>query len=257
MKYKGISYMFTAEERGRLRSDLLEYAKHDQRIGGAAITGSAVVGQEDQWSDIDLAFGILDAHELPNVMTDLTKHMYSHHSAVQHLDVKSGSWIYRVFLMPNTLQIDIAFVPSAEFRPLAPTFCLVSGKANAAQEFSKPQPLEAIGLGWLYAVSARTSIARGRLWQAEYMISEVRDNAFALACIRHGLPTAYGKGMDKLPTEVAAQFEEALVRLLDRTELVRAFYVVLGRLLHEIKGVEPKIAESLEKPFAQLFQSIE
>ena len=33
--------MFNSEERDRLRSDLLEYAAKDQRISGAAITGSA------------------------------------------------------------------------------------------------------------------------------------------------------------------------------------------------------------------------
>jgi hypothetical protein len=28
-------------------------------------------------------------------------------------------------------------------------------------------------MGWLYALHARSSIARGRVWQAEYMISWV------------------------------------------------------------------------------------
>ena len=68
--------MFTSEERDRLRSDLLEYAAKDQRISGAAITGSAAAAREDRWSDIDLAFGVSDAAELPNVLSDWTAHMY-------------------------------------------------------------------------------------------------------------------------------------------------------------------------------------
>src|SRR6185503_3958295 len=104
--------MFTPEERARLRSELLDYAAGDGRISGAAITGSAAADREDRWSDIDLAFGIADAAELPNVLSDWTAHMYDRHGALQHLDVRSGAWIYRVFLLPGTLQVDLAFVPA-------------------------------------------------------------------------------------------------------------------------------------------------
>ena len=39
------------------------------------------------------------------------------------------------------------------------------------------------------------------------MISGLRDNALALACLRHGLSAVHGRGMDDLPKEVAARFE--------------------------------------------------
>src|SRR5580700_5239730 len=101
--------MFTPEERARLRSGLLDYAAGDRRISGAAITGSLAAGREDQWSDIDLAFGVGDAAELPNVLADWTSYMYHRHLALHHLDVRFGEWIYRVFLLPSTLQVDLAF----------------------------------------------------------------------------------------------------------------------------------------------------
>jgi predicted nucleotidyltransferase len=85
--------MFTPEERAHLRSDLLDYASRDSRISGAAITGSAAEEREDPWSDIDLAFGVFDAAELPNVLFDWTARMYHQHLALHHLDVKSGVWI--------------------------------------------------------------------------------------------------------------------------------------------------------------------
>jgi hypothetical protein len=94
--------MFTPEERAQLRVDLLECAARDRRISGAAITGSAATEREDRWSDIDLAFGVADAAELANVLSDWTKRMYHLHSALHHLDVKSGAWIYRVFLLPSS-----------------------------------------------------------------------------------------------------------------------------------------------------------
>ncbi len=68
--------MFTPEQRGQLRSDLLEYAANDRRISAAAITGSAAAGREDTWSDIDLAFGVADATEVERVLTDWTTLMY-------------------------------------------------------------------------------------------------------------------------------------------------------------------------------------
>jgi len=179
--------MFTQEEREGLRSGLLERAAGDQRITGAAITGSAADGREDRWSDIDLAFGVGDAGEMPNVIADWTAYMYDRHLALHHLDVIAGAWVYRVFLLPSTLQIDLAFVPATEFRALAPTFRLVFGKANEPRHIPAPPVRDMVGWAWLYALHARSCIARGKLWQAEYMISGVRDSALALASIRHGL----------------------------------------------------------------------
>ena len=161
--------MFTSENRNRLRSDLLEHAAKDRRISGAAITGSAADGLEDRWSDIDLAFGVSDAAELPNVLSDWTARMYHDHLALHHLDVRFGGWIYRVFLLPSTLQVDLAFVSVTEFRALAPSFRLMFGEAAEPRNFPPTPPGDIVGLAWLYALHARSCIARGNLWQAEYM----------------------------------------------------------------------------------------
>jgi hypothetical protein len=247
--------MFTPEERAQVRFDLLEYAVRDGRISGVAITGSGAAEQEDQWSDIDLAFGVVDAAELPNVLSDWTARMYDQYSALHHLDVKSGAWIYRVFLLPSTLQVDLAFVSGSEFRALAPTFRLMSGRANEPRHAPPPQPLDLIGLGWLYALHARSSIGRQKLWQAEYMISGMRDDALALACIRHGLPAANGRGIDQLPSGVTAQLEGSLVRQLDVVELLRAFRVVTDGLLSEIRSADPELAGRLLASRSQVVHS--
>jgi hypothetical protein len=247
--------MFTSEERNCLRSDLVEHAAKDQRISGAAITGSAAAAREDRWSDIDLAFGLSDAAELPNVLSDWTAYMYRQHLALHHLDVKSGGWIYRVFLLPSTLQVDLAFVSATEFRALAPTFRLLFGEANESRHIPPPPHGDVIGLAWLYALHARTCIGRRNLWQAEYMISGVRDHALGLACIRHGLPSVHGRGMDLLPEEVAAQFEGALVRQLDIAELSRAFRVAVHGLLSEIRCVDEELAGRLQEALTLLTET--
>jgi hypothetical protein len=243
--------MFTPEERAGLRTSLLELAHNDQRITGAAITGSAAASRddhlrEDRWSDVDLAFGVHTAANLPSVLSDWTAHMYDRHGALHHLDMLFGAWTYRVFLLSNTLQVDLAFVVDTEFRALAPTFRLMFGTANEPRHAPPPEPAAIIGLAWLYALHARTCIARRKLWQAEYMISGVRDHALALASIRHGLSSVHGRGIDLLPHEVTAPFEDSLVRQLEPGELSRAFRVVMNGLVQEILKADQELAQRLQ-----------
>jgi hypothetical protein len=248
--------MFTPDQRTRVRSDLLRYATHDQRVSGAAITGSAAADCEDEWSDIDLAFGLADPVDVQAVLSDWTSYMYKKHSAIHHVDVNAGLWIYRVFLLPDALQVDLAFVQATEFRPLAPTFLLVSGTANESRTFPAPTPGGIIGMGWLHALHARSCIARMRLWQAEYMISGVRDHALTLACIRHGLPAVHGRGIDRLPRELSKQFEASLVRHLSTPELCRAFEVAVDGFRTEVKAVDEKLGERLQQTLVSLTEGL-
>ena len=52
--------MFTAEHRDHVRARVLDLARTDPRVTAGALTGSTAVGAEDNWSDIDVAFGIAD-----------------------------------------------------------------------------------------------------------------------------------------------------------------------------------------------------
>jgi hypothetical protein len=244
--------VFTPEERERLREALVAAAKADERISGVAITGSAARGALDRWSDIDLAFGIADPALLREVLLDWTGRMHSRHGAVHHFDVTRGTWIYRVFLLQSTLQVDLAFAPAADFGALSPTFRLVSGTAAEPAQSPPPAVDEMIGLGWLYALHSRSCIERGKVWQAEFMISAMRDQALALAAVRHGLPAAQGRGFDPLPSNVRSSFEGALVRSIDTHELKRAFRIATECLLTEIKHANPAVAIALEGPLTEL-----
>ncbi len=122
--------MFTPEERTRLRDALIAAARADPRITGAALTGSASVGAEDRWSDIDLALGVAGGADAGRVIADWTDRMYQSCGAVHHLDVYRGDTLFRVFLLASTLQVDIAFWPAAEFGAYGPTFRLLFGTAN-------------------------------------------------------------------------------------------------------------------------------
>jgi hypothetical protein len=60
-----VSLVFTPEDRGRLRAVLIAAARADERLSGAALTGSAALDAEDRSSDIDLALGITREAEIP------------------------------------------------------------------------------------------------------------------------------------------------------------------------------------------------
>jgi hypothetical protein len=178
--------------------------------------------------------------------------MYRDHEALHHVDVVVGASVYRVFLLASTLQVDLAFSPAEEFGARAPTFRLLFGKSVDMPQVPPPSPAQLIGMAWLHALHARSCIERGKPWQAEYMISGVRDHALALACLRHNLPAVQGRGMDRLPREVKGRFEGALVRTLEPNELRRAFITTIDGLLSEIRHHDNDLATRLEAPLRQL-----
>jgi predicted nucleotidyltransferase len=244
--------VFTATDRDRLRERLVSDARADDRITGAALTGSTAAGREDRWSDIDLAVSVAAGVDISEVMSDWTARLYADHGAVTHLDLRRGSTVYRVYLLDSTLQVDIAFCPAAEFGAIGPTFRLVFGESNHPQPAPEPAVADLIGMGWLYALHARSSIERGRVWQAEYMVSGIREHVLALACVRHGLPATQGRGVDRLPTTVTDPVAATLVRMPEPTELRRAFRAATAALLTEIGHVDAALAERLGVPLGEL-----
>jgi hypothetical protein len=101
----------------------------------------------------------------------------------------------------------------------------------------------------------RDCLARGRLWQAEYWQSGVRDYGLHLACLRRNLPARNGRGFDDLPAEVQDAYKDALARSLDPEELLRALQVAVAKLLQEA-AEEPQIAEMVRQIEPQLRELI-
>jgi predicted nucleotidyltransferase len=233
--------MFTPGERNLLRDALIEAARSDERVTGAALTGSAALDAEDAWSDIDLAFAV--AGEPEPVLADFTARMYREHGAAHHLDVVFERTVFRVFLLANTMQVDLAFWPEADFGATTPKFRLLFGTPQDRPQSPPPDARRLIDLAWLHALHARSSIERGRGWQAEYMIGRVREYALALACLRHGVPAVEGRGLDQLPASVTAPFEATLLRGIE--DGGRAFRAVTELLIGEIERVDDEVAGRL------------
>lgn len=244
--------MFNPQGRNSLREKLLSLARRDDRISGAAITGSSALNLEDEWSDIDLAFGVTEEETISSVISDWTDLMYENHGAVHHMDVASGEVVYRVFLLKDTLQVDLSFSPARSFGATGPSFRLAFGTSQELAISRWPTSNELIGLGWLYALHARSSIARKRFWQAEFMISGLRDQTLALACNQYGLSPNQGRGLDKLPSEISGMFVGALVRSLDDAELRRAYRCCGDLFLAGVNLVDSELADRLYEPVKEL-----
>ena len=177
------------------------------------------------------------------MLADFTARMYREHAAVHHMDVVFERTVFRVFLLANTLQVDLAFWPAADFGATTPKFRLLFGTAQDRPATPPPDARRLVDLAWLHALHARSSIERGRGWQAEYMISRVREYTLALACLRHGVPAVEGRGLDQLPAAVTRPFEATLVR--EPSDAGRAFHAVTGLFIGEIEHVDADLAQRL------------
>jgi hypothetical protein len=243
--------VFSSQEREQIRWGLVAAAKADSRIGGAAHLGSAALGLEDRWSDIDLALSLVPGADLNQVLVDWTTRLYRDYAAVANYDVSRGDILYRVFLLENTLQVDLSFWPATELRAIGPKFSLIFGAAGESVPEPVPDSKDLIGLAWLYALHVRSSIARSRLLQAEHMLSGMRDNVLALICKRYGVASVQGRGLDDLPEQQRARAAECLARSLESVELKRAFRLTVDTLLEEVRNTDSGLATKLEHPLNQ------
>lgn len=235
--------MFTPERREEVRARLLALARADEDVAAAALIGSHVAGTEDEWSDVDVTLGIRG--DVGAVLERWTRQLYDDFRAIHHWDLPWGSTTYRVFLLPELLQVDISFTPGSDFGPRGRNWQTVFGATVEAPTVEPPAVGALAGLAWTMCLHARRSIERGKPWQAENMISGVRDHVLELASLRLGLPTRYARGADQLPAEVTEPLIDTLVRSLDEPELRRALAAVTWALEAELERSDPELAARL------------
>ena len=253
--------MFTVEQRDALRERLLAVAKEDHRVVAGAAVGSLAVNGGDRFSDVDLTFGVADHVQVAHVLDDWTRTLADELDAVRLADLQRGPTTYRVFLLPDALQLDLSMTPAAQFRPAGPRFRLLFGSTAPEPEVPTPPvagdlfigtPVvtgDLFGWGVIYALHARACIERGRVWQAEHYVGAVRDHALSLACLRHELTAAQARSYDDLPAEILARFEGAHVGAVEPAALRAALASSVLALIHEGEEARlphaPVVAERL------------
>jgi hypothetical protein len=246
--------VFSVEERTRVRERLLRMAQADDRIVAAAEIGALARDGGDRWSDLDLTFGVADGARVEAVLADWTANVEREFDAAHLFDLPFQTSIYRVFLLPGNLQVDLSFTPQSDFGALGPKFTLLFGDAVERDAPRQPSAHHLFGLGVHHAVRARICIERGRPWQAEYWISALRDQALTLASRSRGLEMSYGRGFDQLPEETLAAASAALVRSPEREELLRALRAAIDLLLAEADEIRD-LASTLERQLRELCQA--
>jgi len=239
---------FTIEQRARVRDYILRRARSDRRVLAGAVVGSEALGKEDRWSDLDLTFGLAPGVSPGQVLEEWTPELMLEFDAVHLFDLPRKTSLYRVFLLPGNLQVDLSFTTG--FVPqFGPDFRLLFGGPVKFEPATGRSPTEMFGYGAHHAVRARFCVERGKRLQAEYWISGVRDEALALACHRYRLETSYGRGFDLLPAELWDRASRALVRSLDRVELLRALGEAVDLMLQqadELPTLRDRLAPQLK-----------
>jgi hypothetical protein len=255
--------VFTVEQRDALRERVLRLAQEDDRVVAGAAVGSLAVDGGDRFSDLDLTFGIADHVPVTEVLDDWTTTLVDELGAVQLADLERAPTVYRVFLLPDALQLDLSMTPAAHFRPAGPRFRLLFGETAAAESqiptrpggLFIPTPAVAgdlFGWGVIYALHARACIERGRVWQAEHYVGAVRDHALSLACLRQGLPAVQARGYDDLPAETLARFDDTHVGAVEPGALRAALAASVLALVREGAEADLLSADVVAERLAEL-----
>jgi hypothetical protein len=253
--------MFTIEQRDALRELVMRLGQEDDRIVAGALVGSLAVDGGDRFSDLDLTFGVADHARVADVLEDWARTLIDRFDAVQIVELKRGPTTYRVFLLPDALQMDLSMTPAGRFRPAGPRFRLVFGQTAAGGSetvtgdlfIATPTVAEDIfGWGVIYALHSRACIERGRVWQAEHYVGAVRDHALSLACLREGKTAAQARGYDDLPAETLARFEEVHVGALEPKVLRTALAASVRALLEEGAAARVPNAQVVVERLAEL-----
>jgi hypothetical protein len=245
--------VFTVEQRDALRERVLRFGEEDERVVAGAVVGSLAVDGGDRFSDVDLTFAVAEHVRVADMLDDWTRLLIVELGAVQLAELKRGPTTYRVFLLPDSLQLDLSMTPAAQFRPAGPRFRLVFGE-TAGDDPADPTPPSVAGalfistpavagdiFGWgvIYALHARACIERGRVWQAEHYIGAVRDHALSVACLREGVTAVQARGYDDLSAETVGRFEAAHVGMLEPGPLRAALAASVLALMRE--GAEARL----------------
>jgi hypothetical protein len=75
-------------------------------------------------------FAVADDVPLTRVLEDWSQAVVRELDAAPLFDLPSGPIIYRVFLLPDCLELDLSFTPVSEFSGGGPTFRLLFGEAH-------------------------------------------------------------------------------------------------------------------------------
>ncbi|WP_051277167.1 nucleotidyltransferase family protein [Marmoricola sp. URHB0036] len=226
--------MFSVDERIALRQQIIDRAEDDHGVTACALLGSAARGQEDAWSDIDIALQLAPGLDLHEAADEWTAWLGTLRVIADSMTVHAAGAVYRVILLSDSLQVDLSFWGDRELRSTGEPVRSVFGHVGTPAVRPAPEPGALIKLGWLYALHARSAIARSRSWQADLMLTELRNQVLALACLREGLNQVHAREVHRLPAELSDRMAAARASSLDAGEQERSLDATLVLYREEV-----------------------
>lgn len=240
--------MFSIDERGSLRRRIIDRAMDDPQVSACALLGSGARGDEDAWSDIDLALQLEEGPDLEVAADRWTTWLGTIAAVADTLTIRASGALYRVFLLSNSMQVDLSFWPHETLRSTGGAIRPIFGTIRVSDV--RPADAQAyVRMGWLYALHARSAIARGHSWQADMMLAELRNQIIALACHRTGLDPAEGRDAHRLSAELSARLLAARASNLDAYEQARSLQDTLALYRQEAahhRAISSSFSDALE-----------
>ena len=254
--------LFTAAERDATLQSLLERLEADPRLDAAFIAGSLGAETADRWSDLDVATVVGAGVAAEVVAKDWLERIRDAFGAVHHYRVEFGSTIVTGFLLPNGLEIDLSFTPTADLEvwetvrvAFDRTGVATTAAANPVAWSPSPDWTGEAGLTWHDVVHAAVAINRERPWRALLYLQRVRNRTLSLASERHGWDADEFARVDDLPAPERDPLLASLVGSFDTAALRASLRAATEAFLVELARGEPELARRLEGPLRLYVES--
>ena len=254
--------LFTPAERDATLARLLERLETDPRLEAAFIAGSLGSEKADRWSDLDVATVVADGQAAEVVAEDWLERIRDEFGAAHHYRVEFGSTIVTGFLLPNGLEIDLSFTPTADLQvweTVRVAFDRIGGATAAARNpvawSPSPDWSGEAGLAWHDVVHAAVAINRGRPWRALLYLQRVRNQTLSLASERHGWDADEFARVDDLPAPERDPLLASLVGSFDEDALRASLRAATEAFRVELARGKPELAKRLEQPLRLYVES--
>jgi predicted nucleotidyltransferase len=241
--------MFTEEFRREVYESILNQSREDPSIISAAIIGSAAAGTKDRWSDIDLTFELTAGIKPGEVLSKWTNYLSEKFAGEMLLDLWLEETVYRVFLLPAYLQVDLSFSPNGKFYAVGPHFKLLYGQISEHRQI--PELDADLYRSWIvhHLIRSYFCIQRNKLWQAHFWMNESRNYIMDLECNRNGFGSSHGRSYHLLNQELKAELEETLISKFSIGELSRKLQNLI-QLFLKLEGHQ--LSENIHNELSKL-----
>jgi predicted nucleotidyltransferase len=246
--------VFAVVDRETLRERLIEAGRVDPRVSAVALLGSAARGEEDRWSDIDLALRLEPGTDPAGVADAWTLLVAETEPVVDQLDIRAAGAFYRVLLLSSTLQVDLSFWPHDQTLAGGAPVKVLLGEVEVAPvaPADDDESVRDVRMAWLYALHVRAALRRGRAWQALWMLEGIRNLLVGLYCRRLGLPENEGRGVDRLPPPILVGLASTVPVNVDTTCVSRCFASCVELLVAEVACQGLPVAAGLGRVLDEL-----